>query len=320
MLGILLFSLNTPVQAAALLGLYLAAASRLVPSVMRAQAAALLMGSASTSARPLYDLVESTAGSDSIGVLPKPSGIRVAGHPGSTSTHSPLHVSVREVSFRYAPSLPLVSEGASFDLAPGSLSVLMGDSGSGKSTLIDLLLGVLEPTFGSVAIGGQGGNPYEPRLGAIGFVPQNVRLILGSGRDKVCHWLPSSHMSDERIWEASHRVHLGDVVRRLPEGLDTMVGQGAAEQSGGQVQRLGIARALLTRPGLLVLDEPTSSLDPKAETRVLSKLSALSQQVTILMATHRPQVLGIVDQTLYITHGRIEVAMPLSPEEGSDSS
>ena len=190
----------------------------------------------------------------------------------------------------------------------GDLTVIVGPSGGGKTTLLNLLLRLYDPTSGSVLVDGT--NIRNIALASlrsqIGFVSQEILLMDGTIRNNVR--MGKLDASDEEIWEALGAAEIADFVRELVNGLDTRVGERGAMLSGGQRQRLALARALVRRPSLLVLDEPTSSLDAQNERELLATLRDLNltRQLTIIAVTHRLQLAIFADQVLVIADGRLE--------------
>jgi ABC-type multidrug transport system fused ATPase/permease subunit len=157
-------------------------------------------------------------------------------------------------------TIPAV-DGVSLEINPGEIVAIVGSSGAGKTTLVDLLLGVLDADAGEVLISGL--PPLECFSnwpGAVSYVPQDVLVSNGTIRENVAMGFPKIEATDELVWNALNIAQLDEFVRSLANGLDTPVGDRGTRISGGQRQRLGIARAMFTKPMMLVLDEATSSL------------------------------------------------------------
>jgi ABC-type multidrug transport system fused ATPase/permease subunit len=137
------------------------------------------------------------------------------------------------------------------------------------------------------------------------YVPQDVIIARGTVRENVALGFPENVASDELVWQAIRDAQLADFINTLPQGLDTEVGQRGARISGGQRQRLGIARAMFTRPKLLVLDEATSSLDGQTEADISAAIQGLHGSVTIVMIAHRLSTVLNADQVIYMANGSI---------------
>ena len=189
---------------------------------------------------------------------------------------------------------------------PGSSVAFVGPSGAGKTTIIDVLLGVLNPDNGSVSISG-----LAPLLavakwpGAVSYVPQDVVIAAGSIRENVALGYPIGEASDELVMGALKVAHLDEFVSSLPEGIETQVGERGAKISGGQRQRLGIARAMFTRPHLLVLDEATSSLDGETEVSISEAIHSLRGSTTVVLIAHRLSTVRNVDMVVYLSKGKV---------------
>jgi ATP-binding cassette subfamily C protein len=173
------------------------------------------------------------------------------------------------------------------NIAAGRTTAIVGASGSGKSTIVDLLIGLLTPTSGAILVDGRPlrAEQLQAWRDGIGYVPQDTFLFHDSVRANL-RWARPDATEDE-IWRALASAAAADFVAGLPEGLDTIVGDRGVLISGGERQRLALARALLRRPVLLVLDEATSSLDSENERRIQDAIDDLYQQVTIVVVTHR---------------------------------
>ena len=187
---------------------------------------------------------------------------------------------------------------------PGLLA-LVGKSGAGKSSLVHALLGLVEPSAGSIRLGGYdlASAPLGGWRRAIGYVPQEITLFHASIRDNLT--LVNAGASEAEIKMAARRAHALDFINLLQDGFNTVIGDQGVKLSGGQRQRLGVARALLMNPALLVLDEAMSALDNESEAELLCTLEELREQVGILLVAHRLAAARIADVICVVDGGRI---------------
>ncbi|MFI6155868.1 ABC transporter ATP-binding protein [Kitasatospora sp. NPDC051170] len=208
----------------------------------------------------------------------------------------------RDVSFSYGERPAL--RGVGFELAPGTRTALVGSSGAGKSTVLSLICRLHEPGHGSLHYLGHPADDLTLRQSRdlIALVEQEPAVLHGTLRDNL---LLSGEASPEALDRALRQVNLHRLVERLPQGLDTPVGEHGALLSGGERQRLAIARALLSRPALLLLDEPTASLDSENETAVMAGLRHLPEQTAVLVVAHRLSTVRDADRILVLDEGRI---------------
>jgi ATP-binding cassette subfamily C protein len=191
------------------------------------------------------------------------------------------------VSFRYRADLPDVLTAVSLRVAAGQTTAIVGPSGAGKSTLADLLLGILTPTAGRLAIDGAtlDAATRAAWLRSVGYVAQDTFFFNDTVAANMRWTQPDA--TDEEIWDALDRAAARDFVRHLPEGLGTIVGDRGVRVSGGERQRLALARALLRGPDVLILDEATSALDSEHERRIQDAVDRLRGRITIVIVTHR---------------------------------
>jgi ATP-binding cassette subfamily B protein len=194
----------------------------------------------------------------------------------------------------------------SFAVERGETLAFVGPSGSGKTTLVKLLVGLYGPKSGQILYNGTPGTAIEldELRGQIGFVTQDTQLFSGSIRENLLFVNPTA--TDAECLEALRRAACDSLLARADKGLDTVIGEGGVKVSGGEKQRLSIARALLRRPRLLVFDEATSSLDSLTEEEITSTIRevASSQVITILIA-HRLSTILHADTIHVLEHGRI---------------
>ena len=210
------------------------------------------------------------------------------------------------VSFSYPGASTDAIANVSFTLPQNSFLVIVGRSGAGKSTLTDLVLGLQIPSRGSVAIGGTDPETLQNRDDRfVGYAPQKPVLIPGTIESNVAFGLEHEQIDKDRVHEALVLAQLSETVYQLDEGTQTDVGKHADRLSGGQMQRLGIARALYFRPKLLVMDEPTSSLDAQTEIAFIEAINQLKGTVTLVVVTHRQQLSRGADYVLTLKGGRV---------------
>lgn len=209
------------------------------------------------------------------------------------------------VSFRYLPGRSLALDDVSFTAAAGSITALVGPSGSGKSTIAHLVLRFLEPDAGRLLVGGMPLDMLHPDewRQRLAWLPQRPHLFHASVLDNLCLGRPGAQASD--IERALCLAHADDVVRKLPRGLGTVLGENAAQLSGGEAQRLALARAFLKDAPLIVLDEPTSHLDAENDALVSDAVRALSEGRTVLLIAHRLTAIGNAARIVVLSHGRV---------------
>ncbi|HVP27688.1 MAG TPA: ABC transporter ATP-binding protein [Myxococcota bacterium] len=202
-------------------------------------------------------------------------------------------------------------EGVLFDalelvIPAGGITALVGPSGAGKTTVVDLVAGLVQPRAGEVRIDGVPLGKLDLRAWRrrIGYVPQEMFLLHDTVAINVS--LGDPHVSRAQIERALARGHAADFVARLPQGIDTVVGERGAALSGGQRQRVAIARALVHEPWLLVLDEATTALDPESEAAVWAAIEELRGSMTVLAISHQMTLLGVADRVYRISRGRAE--------------
>ena len=213
-------------------------------------------------------------------------------------------VSFDDVAFAYQADRPIL-HGVSFTIPAGHTLAVVGASGAGKSTLARLLFRFYDVDGGSISIDGQDirSVSQESLRQHIGVVPQDTVLFNDTIGFNIAYGRPGA--SDEDIWQALRMAQLEDFVRRLPQGLDTQVGERGLKLSGGEKQRIAIARVLLKNPPVLILDEATASLDTHSERRILDALNLVSARRTTLAIAHRLSTIVHAEQILVLDHGRV---------------
>ena len=292
------FILQDATHAVATLAVFLAAGTRIAPAVLRLQQGAIQIRGSLGTAGPTLLLIEELGDVEEVEEISDDVEIS---HIGFDS-----HIVAKELSFTYPGATRPAIKDVNLEIKPGMSVAIVGSSGAGKTTLVDLLLGVIEPDSGTIGI-----SELSPKLvvskwpGAIAYVPQDVAISNGTVRENVALGFPARVATDELVWGAIDLAQLRTFVSELQLGLDSQVGERGARISGGQRQRLGIARALFTRPKFLVLDEATSSLDGQTEADISDAIQGLKGSVTIMMIAHRLSTVRNADLVIYLHEGRI---------------
>ncbi|MEO0953108.1 MAG: ABC transporter ATP-binding protein, partial [Pseudomonadota bacterium] len=209
-----------------------------------------------------------------------------------------------QVDFAYRDDVPVL-HGIELDVKPGETIALVGQTGSGKSTIVKLLLRFYTPRAGRITVDGQ---PIESLVlaslrGHIGLVSQDVFLFHGSVRENIAYGRPDA--SEAEIRAAAEAAEATEFIDKLPEGLDTIVGEQGQKLSGGQRQRLSIARAVLKDPAILILDEATSAVDNETEAAIQRSMAHISENRTTIVIAHRLSTIVNADQIHVLDQGRI---------------
>ena len=215
-------------------------------------------------------------------------------------------VTFENVTFRYPGSGEDALEKVSFKVAGGERIGIIGRVGSGKTTVGRLLTGFYEPTDGRVSVDDVDVRQYDPadlRTG-VGFVLQDTDLFFGKIRDNIAFGKPNA--TDEEILAAARLAGVENFIAGHPLGYDMPIAEGGRSLSGGQKQAIGLARALIRRPKILFLDEPTAHFDVRSEAEFLERLKVLAEQnLTIIISTHRLSLLSFVDRILLFERGKL---------------
>jgi ATP-binding cassette subfamily C protein len=225
---------------------------------------------------------------------------------GAPEISGGVEIRLESVTFSHVGvSRPAVRE-VSLSVAPGSLVALVGPSGAGKTTLADLILGLNTASSGQVLVAGISAQELRERHpGLMAYVPQRPGLVSGSLVDNVALGQVPEDVDDERVMEALKKARLEDFVAGLPEGIHTPLGKNLDSLSGGQIQRLGLARALYTNPKLIVLDEATSALDAEAEASISESIRNIGDDTTVIVIAHRLSTVQRADAVHVIDDGEL---------------
>ena len=283
-------SLGSSVAATTGMLTLLAAVSwRLLPAANKTMNAILTMRSNQPIVEKLLDVVQD---------LPSPERLDIR-----PVRHFQHEISLHNVNFTYPQAEHAALQDISLTIPKGSMIGLVGLSGSGKSTLTSLITGLLRPQQGYLSTDGKTLDTSTERLN-IGYVPQNLYLLDATLAENVAfsHW--GEPLDEERVRECCHMAAM-DFVDELPEGIYTPLGERGVRLSGGQIQRVGIARALYDNPELLIFDEATSALDGATEIAIQSTIKYLKQKSTILIIAHRLETVEPCDYIYWIDHGKI---------------
>jgi ATP-binding cassette subfamily C protein LapB len=210
-----------------------------------------------------------------------------------------------DVDFSYPNQSLKALKNISFKLKAGEKIALIGRMGSGKTTIEKLILGLYHPDSGTILIDGIDSRQLDPVevRSSIGYVSQEVYLFRGTIRDNIT--IASATADDEEILKASRIAGVDDFVKHHPLGYDMPIGEGGSGLSGGQRQSVAVARALLHDPVILLLDEPSTSMDPESEFRFINRLQENLPEKTLVVVTHRNSVLNLVDRIMIIDQGRV---------------
>ena len=201
---------------------------------------------------------------------------------------------VKDITFAYKNELIL--KNCSFEAEKGKITAITGESGSGKSTIFKIILGLYEPQNGDITVNGN--IPLDTSLrGLFAYVPQGNMVLSGTIRENIT--LCNESVSREDLIKAAKAAEIYELISSMPEGFDTVISERGGGLSEGQIQRISIARALLTDAPVLLLDEATSALDEATETKVLSNIKALNGK-TVLFVTHRNTSLKVCDKIIRV--------------------
>ncbi len=298
LIGIVTFSFSTLSQAVSTLAIFLVSASRLAPAILRMQQNYLSIRTYQGMSLNIVDLITNARNE-------RARKLSLVETESSEEFFEPT-IELDKVKFRYAnnPNFALTVD--SLVIEPGQIVAFVGPSGSGKSTLVDLILGLLTPTSGEIRVSGE---PPASALkfwpGMVAYVPQNVSIFDGTFRENLMLGHDSKDYDEKQLDKVIEMAALKDFLDNSGIGPATNLGSEGQLLSGGQTQRIGIARALITDPKLLVLDEATSSLDVVTETLINKMIKESKGERTIIVIAHRLSTVVEADLVVYIENGKI---------------
>ena len=300
-MGFIAFTFNDAISAVPILLVFFAVISRIAPAVIRIQQYVIVIKSNIGYSHTTLEVLETVQ--KSAKSLSRP----IKASSSIRAESESAKIICEQLSFKYpgSSSNPTV-ENFSFEFTKGKSYAITGPSGSGKSTIINMIIGLIPPDSGRTSIFGM--SPIElitTRPGKIGFVPQQIFIVDGTVRDNIVLDSTKVVVGDEEIFRVLDIVKLGSWVSNLEDGLDAKISNLDSKLSGGQLQRLGIARSLITNPEILILDESTSSLDQHTEYEINKMLFELRPELTILAIAHRPTTLQLFENLIYMDKGKI---------------
>ena len=292
------FLLQDSKSALVTLTLFLAAGLRIAPSLLRIQNAVTQINNGIGASESTFTLMEEL----------KEGNLTSSNMDKRSFEHNGFNGEVRitNLTVKYQDSAENAIENISLDIVEGTLVALVGPSGAGKTTLVDSLIGLVELEEGEILISGL--KPFEvieKWPGVIAYVPQTVQIMNGTLRSNISLGFLEDLSEDLHIMDCIYKAQLGNFFEKMPFGLDTKIGEFGANLSGGEIQRVGIARALYTKPKLLILDEATSALDGSTEADVAYALKSLAGNMTIIVIAHRLSTIREATQVIYLDAGKI---------------
>jgi len=287
-------------SAAGKIGIFIAGGYRLTTALLPIQAAFLGIKQALPSAKAAHDILAGlhdladpqTLGSNNIKNLPH--------------FDKPIGAAFEDVTYYYPGSTHPALSKVNLVIEPGSQTALMGPSGAGKSTIADMLCLLLRPTSGRVTQITNSSNLEQAVGGRVSYVPQKPGMVSGTILENVALGIKDEEVDRDEVLRILNTVHLGSLIQDLPLGIDTDLGKLKDALSGGQMQRLGLARALYLKPNFLVMDEATSALDAESEAEIQKTLEELRGSVTVVIIAHRLNTIQHADKVILLEEGRVQ--------------
>jgi ABC-type multidrug transport system fused ATPase/permease subunit len=227
--------------------------------------------------------------------------------PVSQPLRFKYNISLKQLGFRYSLQTPYILKKINLTITKGSHVGFIGTTGSGKSTLLDIVMGLLQPTIGTLEIDEQPVTPGNIRSwqAHIAHVPQAIFLADSSIEENIAFGVPKDQIDSDRVRQAAQQAQISDSIESWPEQYQTFVGERGIRLSGGQRQRIGIARALYKQADVIIFDEATSALDDETEQAVMHAIETLSKNITILIIAHRLTTLKNCSQIVKLSDGCI---------------
>jgi len=275
------------------IGLFSIVAMRLIPSATRIAAFSLQLQEGSAS----VDIVHKEVGH----VM----NLRRTPSPKSSLPFD-RKIGLENLSYRYPGASEPVLRNIELTIDRGQSVAFIGSSGAGKTTIVDVILGLLDPVEGRLTIDGVDARKnVRAWQDCIGYVPQTIYLLDNTLRRNIAFGIADAQIDEERVLEVVRMARLEEMVSKLPEGLDTFIGEGGVRLSGGQRQRAGIARALYHDPYVLILDEATAALDNETERDITQSIDALHGEKTVILIAHRLSTVRRCDRIFFLKDGQL---------------
>jgi ATP-binding cassette subfamily C protein len=290
------------VESAGAIGVFLAGGFRLTAAMLPLQNALLSIRSTIPAAQKAHEILDKQQKQ-----TPDEHQEKQVSRDGKQSESGPIGLRLDSVSFAFPNADVEAVRNVSFDIQPGTQVALMGPSGAGKSTLADLICDVLYPTSGSISRLDVNSQLIPGHAGVdVGYVPQKPGMVSGTILENVAIGVEPEEIDRERVLESLTLAHLQKLIEELPNGIDTHLGKLQDGLSGGQMQRLGLARALYMKPKLLVMDEATSALDAESESEIQKALDGMRGKVTVVLIAHRLNTIQHADNVILIEEGQVK--------------
>lgn len=217
-------------------------------------------------------------------------------------------VELKDIVYAYPNTEENLFAEANMTIPVGKSVAVIGSSGAGKTTIIDILLGLLKPKSGAVMADGENiESNYQAWLGKLGYIPQSIFMLDDTIKNNIAFGLQEKDIDEERVWQVLEDAQLAEHIRSLPKGIHTGIGEKGIRFSGGQRQRLGIARALYHNPEILVFDEATSALDNETEAAIMDSINKFQGEKTMVIIAHRLGTIKNCDLVYRVDNGKIEL-------------
>ena len=281
------------------IGVFLAGAFRLTTALLPLQASFLAIKAALPSAKIAHDILKGLPELLDRETKDLNAGERI------TQIEKPIGAVFEDVTFSFPNSSSPALLNLNFTIEPGSQTALMGPSGAGKSTIADMLCLLISPTSGSISQITNSSKLERSVGGRVSYVPQKPGMISGTILENVALGVEPENVDRDQVISALESAHLGALIRELPEGIDTSLGKLKDSLSGGQMQRLGLARAIYSKPNLLVMDEATSALDAESESEIQKTLEEMRGRVTVVVIAHRLNTIQHADKVILLEAGKV---------------
>lgn len=283
-------------EALTLMLVFLVASGRLIPALMKMQTSVILIRGYQTGSEMVIELIEELSKDQSIEIC-IPRQFDLASAPA---------IKFDSVSYSFEGQLVPAVNNFTFEIAPGQLVALVGPTGSGKTTLIDLMLGFYKPDSGTINFKTKDSIVKPESIKNVAYVPQMPVLVAGTIRDNIIFGDIKEDIDSNKLNSAIRNSGLELVIKKLPNGINTLLDQIGNSISGGELQRISIARALYLESKFIVLDEATSALDGTMEKNITDHLNTLKEFATIVLVAHRLSSIKTADTIVYLDGGKIE--------------